>query len=76
MANQVVFYLNIDPERYLSYYRGEVSKVSVMSVDGRRVEFPASRLRPFVAAGGVSGLFALRFDENNRFLEMVKLDKI
>lgn len=74
MVNELRFYLDLSPERYLQYYRGTAKAVSVLSIEGKRVEFPAERLRPFVTREGVRGLFALQFDENNRFVALKRLD--
>ena len=71
--NELRFYLDISPERYLSYYQGAASKVSVLSLEGKRVEFPAERLRPFVTREGIHGLFALQFDDNNKFIALKRL---
>ena len=71
--HELCFYLDISPERYLNYYKGKARAVSVVSVEGKRVEFPADRLRPFVTHEGVRGLFALQFDNNNKFVDMKRL---
>lgn len=67
VVNEIRFYLSLSAEKYLNYYQGAASVVSVLSHDGRRVEFPAEHLRRFVSHDGVYGEFALRFDANNRF---------
>lgn len=71
--NQIRFYLNLSVERYLSYYQGAARVVSVRSVDGQRVEFPAEHLRRFVTHDGVQGEFVLRFDSNNKFIGLERL---
>ncbi len=71
--NELHFYLDLSPERYLRYYQGAARAVSVVSIEGKRVEFPAERLRPFVTRDGVRGLFALQFDSNNRFVALQRL---
>lgn len=71
--NELRFYLDLSPERYLRYYRGTAKVVSVLSIEGKRLEFPAERLRPFVTHEGVRGLFALQFDANNRFVALRRL---
>jgi hypothetical protein len=72
-VNELRFYLDLSPERYLHYYRGAARSVSVQSLEGRRVEFPAEHLRPFVTREGVQGLFALQFDSNNRFVALKRI---
>jgi len=71
--NQIRFYLNLSAERYLSYYQGVARSISVVSVDGRRVEFPAEHLRRFVSHDGVRGEFVLKFDGDNRFTALERL---
>ena len=67
---EIRFRLAISPERYLSYYQGAARNVLAVSVDGRRVQFPAERLRPFVTHEGVCGEFVLEFDANNKFVDL------
>ncbi len=68
--SQIYFSLDMSPESYLAYYRGRARNVVVVAEDGRRIAFPADRLRPFVTREGVRGRFLLEFDEQNRFKEM------
>lgn len=71
--NAIRFHLNLSADAYLRYYRGAARTVSVVSVDGRRVAFPAEHLRPFVTRDGVQGVFELRFDADNRFAGLERL---
>ncbi len=50
----------------MAYYRGQAQAVVAIAEDGRRVAFPASRLRPYLDHGGVHGHFELRFDADHR----------
>jgi hypothetical protein len=72
-VNQIRFYLNLSTEKYLSYYQGVARAVSVMSVDGRRVTFPAEHLRRYITRDGVQGEFVLKFDSNNKFIGLERL---
>ena len=69
----VFFSLAISPEKYLEYYRGAAKAVIVQSEDGRKVQFPAGALQPFVTANGINGRFRLLFDKNHKFLKLEKL---
>lgn len=69
----VRFHLNISPERYLAYYQGAAHSVIATGRDGRRVQFPAERLRPFVTHEGVRGEFELEFDANNKFVALRRI---
>jgi hypothetical protein len=73
MLNRIRFSLDISSEDYLRYYQGSAHSVVVTSEDGRRIQFPASNLRPFVTREGVRGRFELLLDEGNRLLELRKL---
>lgn len=66
----VRFRLDISPESYLAYYQGVARSVVVTGRDGRRLQFPADRLRPFVTHEGVRGEFELEFDASHKFVAM------
>ncbi|MFA5627016.1 MAG: DUF2835 domain-containing protein [Thiohalomonadaceae bacterium] len=66
----VRFHLDISAERYLSYYQGVVRQVIATGRDGRRIQFPADKLRPFVSHDGVRGEFELEFDAQNKFIDL------
>ena len=72
MAHLIVR-LNIDRDKYLSWYQGAVKIVSAVTVDGQSVHFPANILRPFVTHEGVEGTFAIYFDDNKKFKEIKRL---
>ncbi len=71
--NQVRFFLDIPAHDYLTYYQGRARRVVVTALDGRRVQFPAERLRPFVTEAGVHGEFVLSFDDENRFAALERV---
>lgn len=64
------FILSISSQDYLRFYQGTGKTVVTTSVDGRQVQFPAARLRPFVSHNGVHGRFELKFDHNNKFVSL------
>ena len=68
------FHLQISPERYLDYYRGTARVVVTRSDEGRIVQFPASLLQRFVSPEGVRGCFVLTCDDNNKCIELRKLE--
>lgn len=70
MAQRVRFDINIPAEQILAYYQGIARKVSVLAQDGRRIEFPAEKLRPFLDHAGVRGTFELEFDDDHRFVAL------
>lgn len=69
----LVVNLVISPEEYQRMYAGIAQNVSARSVDGRRVQFPANILRPFVTRDGIRGRFMIRFSDDNRFEGIEKL---
>lgn len=69
----VIFSLAISAESYLQYYRGTVKSVIVQADDGRRIQFPAEYLKPFIQSNGIRGRFRLVFDKNHKFKKLVKL---
>jgi len=71
--NEIRFRLNIPAREYEAYYTGEARNVVVTMQNGRRLQFPAANLRSFFQHDGVKGEFVLRFDENNKLVELVRL---
>ena len=65
--------LDLSSQEYLAYYQGRAVAIQTMSLDGRRVRFPASILRPHLAHDGIRGLFVLRFDGNNRVVDLRRI---
>lgn len=70
---EIRFRLSLTAAEFLAFYQGAAREVVAQALDGRMVRFPAAVLRPFVAHDGVRGVFALRFDEHNKFKEMVRV---
>jgi len=71
---EVRFVLNISAREVMRYYRGEVNMVAVTAEDGTTVRFHASNLRPYLNHAGVQGRFLLRFDQQNKLVELRRLD--
>ena len=70
---QFRFHLTVNQQEYIRYYQGAANNVRVVSECGRRLQFPASRLRPFITHTGISGRFQLTVDNENRFLNLQKI---
>ena len=68
------FSLNIPAEKYQSYYEGVASAVNVQAEDGRRIQFPASELRPFFTHNGIQGRFEIEFSETHKLVGLKKLN--
>lgn len=65
--------LVISADEYLKHYKGSVTQVSAFSQDGRRVRFPTAILQPFVTREGIRGSFAIHFDAQHKFVNIVKI---
>ena len=74
MPTRISFSISLSAERYLQYYRGHARAVIVRSEDGRRIQLPAASLRPFVTAEGIVGRFELTLDENNKLIDIRRVD--
>ncbi len=70
----LVVNLSISPEAYQRLYAGMAKHVTATAVDGRRVQFPANILRPYVTHQGIRGRFRIQFSDDNRFESILKLD--
>ncbi len=64
--------LSISADKLLSYYRGNVRNVIAKSADGKTIQFPVEILRPFITRGGISGVFIIRYDDNNKLVDIEK----
>ncbi len=62
--------LSISAEAYQHMYRGEARQVVARDTEGRKIQFPAASLRPFVTHEGIEGVFVIRVDENNRLIDI------
>jgi len=69
----VIFSLSISSESYLKYYKGVAHAVVVRAEDGRKIQFPAEALRPFIKPDGIRGRFRLIFDHNHKFQKLEQL---
>ncbi|WP_445001198.1 DUF2835 domain-containing protein [Halomonas mongoliensis] len=62
--------LNLSAETCLAYYEGRIEQVVAVSLDGRRVAFPAVALRRIMTRDGVRGVFRLEVSEQGRLLNI------
>lgn len=68
----VEFDLNIDPQEMQRLYQG-VTQAVAETDSGRRIQFPAMNLRPFITVNGVNGRFKLTYDDQGKLLSLSKL---
>lgn len=73
MNSRIRFALHIPAAEILAYYQGVAKQVSVVCYDGRRIEFSAEKLRPFITESGVYGEFEMEFDQKHRFIGLYRM---
>lgn len=73
LMQEIRFRLNLTAAEFLAFYKGAAREVVTKALDGRTVRFPAAVLRPHVLHNGVHGVFALRYDDANKFTELVRI---
>lgn len=71
---EIFFQLEISADEYLRYYNGTAKYVVTKSIDGRKVRFPVNILQSYITHDGISGRFSLKYDENNKFVSIQKID--
>lgn len=64
--------LHISPDQMQRYYSGHAGAVRATACDGRKVQFPANILRPFVTREGVQGRYRLEMDELGKLIRISK----
>jgi hypothetical protein len=67
------FELHLSAEEYLQYYQGVVQSVQVRSQCGKRIQFSADKLRPFVMPDGIHGTFIVQLGAKNKFLGISRI---
>ncbi len=70
----VEIHLNISKDEFIKLYQsGGRANVLATARDGRRIQFPASSLRPWLNHSGIVGLFVIYFDDSNRLSRIERL---
>jgi hypothetical protein len=72
-VEQIRFALNISADQYVNVYKGRARNISVVAEDGRRVEFVALKVKPFLTRDGIQGWFELQVTDQHRFVALRKL---
>lgn len=74
MVKQTIrFRLAISAERFLVVYKGHAKTISTTALDGRRIEFPAEKVKQFLTHDGIFGLFEMEVSDKHRFLSIKRL---
>jgi hypothetical protein len=72
--NQFIhFSLNLSYVQYALVYQGIAKNVSVVADDGRRIEFPAGKIQPFLTRQGIRGHFVLELTAENKLVSIQQL---
>lgn len=73
MASELHFYMNVNREEALRYYQGTARAVVVTTTTGQKLRFPAEHIRSFIDQSGISGLFSIQFDSNNKLIGLKRI---
>jgi hypothetical protein len=71
--NEIIVDLRISSEEYLKVYQAPSRVVSTRARDGRRVQFPATILRPWLLHDGIRGTFRIRFNDAGKLEDIQRL---
>jgi len=70
---KMTFSLHISADRYRQYYAGRAKAVVVVTDDGRRLQFPAANLQPYVTHDGIQGRFEIVFDDHHKITRFARI---
>lgn len=65
--------ISLSADEFLRVYQGTANRVWLRSREGQSVSLPAGRLQPFLTHEGVYGSFELTFDQQGKFISLVRL---
>lgn len=68
--------LAISADDYVKFYQGAVTQVSAVATDGRRIQFPAGILQPFVSREGIYGRFLIEFNDVGKFQKIHRMARM
>lgn len=66
------FSMHMTVEQCHNYYLGAIKYVVVTCDDGKTLQLPVEKLRPFMSGVGVRGRFRLTLGDNNKFVSLEK----
>ena len=67
--------LHIAADAYRRLYSGDAQHVLARDQEGRKIQFPASSLRPFVTREGIRGTFIIRVDAQNKLTGIPRMEE-
>lgn len=73
-ANQLIrFKLYLSYDQFLAVYQGIANTVNVQADDGRRIQFPASKIQRFLTKNGIQGYFEMELTAQNKFVAINRI---
>lgn len=73
MSQSIHFSIRLSYEKYLGYYQGYADDVLVTAIDGRKIQFPAEILKPYLTREGINGNFIIHFNNQNKYQSLQKI---
>jgi len=73
MSQSIKFSIRLSYDKYLSFYQGYAQHVVVTAYDGRKIQFPAEILKPYLTREGINGHFIIHFDNRNKYQSLEKM---
>lgn len=74
MSQSIPFTIQLSYEKYTAYYKGYAEHVIVTAFDGRKIQFPAEILKPYLTRQGINGTFVIHFDNQNKYQSLERID--
>ena len=65
--------MGLSAEKTRSLYAGRARYILVESDDGLKLQLPAANFRVFVGADGINGRFVVSIDDDNRIIELERV---
>ncbi len=57
----------------MRYYQGVSRRISTVTEDGLRIEFPARNIQRFLTRDGIQGMFEMEISPANKFIAINKI---
>lgn len=67
------FRIELSTRECREFYQGLFTTIQVRTEAGLSLRLSAQHVRHFMTASGVSGIFELQIDENNKFISLHKI---
>jgi len=72
-TQRIIFHLAISAQAFLAVYKGHAKNISTLAIDGRRLEFSAEKIKPFLTRDGIYGTFEMELGEGHKFIAVRRL---